>query len=75
MNRRLTLAAMWYVDEENRSRRLQVHILDYEHTFAHTIKDLIDGIAPGKSPAPNFEDCYRCQAVLDAVERSAESRA
>jgi predicted dehydrogenase len=49
------------------------HILGYEHTFIHTIKDLMDGIKLGKSPAPTFEDGYRCQAVLDAVERSAAS--
>jgi predicted dehydrogenase len=49
------------------------HILGYEHTFVHTIKDLMDGIKLGKSPAPTFEDGYRCQAVLDAVERSAAS--
>ena len=49
------------------------HILGYEHTFIHTIKDLMDGIKAGKSPAPTFEDGYRCQAVLDAVERSAAS--
>ena len=50
------------------------HIIGYEHTFVHTIKDLLDGIAAGKSPSPTFEDGYRCQAVLDAVERSVESR-
>jgi predicted dehydrogenase len=49
------------------------HIIGYEHTFVHTIKDLLDGIATGKSPAPTFEDGYRCQAVLDAVERSLEN--
>ena len=49
------------------------HIIGYEHTFVHTIKDLLDGIAAGESPAPTFEDGYRCQAVLDAVERSLES--
>ena len=49
------------------------HILGYEHTFVHTVKDLLDGIGAGKSPAPTFEDGYRCQAVLDAVERSAQS--
>ena len=47
------------------------HILGYEHTFVHTMKDLMDGIKVGKSPAPTFEDAYRVQAVLDAVERSA----
>ncbi len=50
------------------------HIIGYEHTFVHTIKDLLDGIAASKSPPPTFEDGYRCQAVLDAVERSLESR-
>ena len=49
------------------------HIIGYEHTFVHTIKDLLDGIAAGNSPHPTFEDGYRCQAVLDAVERSLES--
>jgi predicted dehydrogenase len=48
------------------------HILGYEHTFVHTMKDLMDGIAKGASPSPTFEDAYRVQAVLDAVERSAE---
>ena len=48
------------------------HIIGYEHTFVHTMKDLMDGIGAGESPAPTFEDAYRVQAVLDAVERSAE---
>jgi len=48
------------------------HILGYEHTFVHTMKDLMDGVAKGTSPAPTFEDAYRVQAVLDAVERSAD---
>ncbi len=49
------------------------HIIGYEHTFVHTVKDLMDGIAAGESPPPTFEDGYRCQTVLDAVERSAQS--
>jgi predicted dehydrogenase len=50
------------------------HIIGYEHTFVHTIKDLLDGIKTGNSPGPTFEDGYRCQAMIDAVERSVESR-
>jgi predicted dehydrogenase len=50
------------------------HAIGYEHTFVHAVKDLLDGIKAGVSPAPTFEDGYRCQAVLDAVERSAKSR-
>ena len=50
------------------------HIIGYEHTFTHAVKDLMDGIREGKNPAPTFEDGYRCQAILDAVERSLESK-
>jgi predicted dehydrogenase len=49
------------------------HILGYEHTFVHAIKDLLDGIKAGVSPAPTFRDGFRCQAVLDAVEKSVEN--
>lgn len=50
------------------------HTLGYEHTFVHTVKDLLDGIKTGNSPGPTFEDGYRCQAVIDAVERSVKGR-
>ncbi|MDQ3327964.1 MAG: Gfo/Idh/MocA family oxidoreductase [Chloroflexota bacterium] len=50
------------------------HIIGYEHSFVHTIKDLLDGVKNNESPAPTFLDGYRCQAVLDAVEQSAASR-
>lgn len=50
------------------------HILGYEHTFVHTVKDLLDGIAAGESPGPTFEDGYLCQAVIEAVQQSVESR-
>jgi predicted dehydrogenase len=50
------------------------HIIGYEHTFVHTIKDLLGGISTSESPAPTFEDGFRCQAVLEAVERSVEGR-
>ena len=49
------------------------HIIGYEHTFTHAVKDLLDSIKAGESPMPTFEDGYRCQAVLDAVEKSKES--
>src|SRR4029078_9873025 len=47
------------------------HIIGWEHTFTHGVLDLLSGIAVGKSPAPTFEDGLRCQAILDAVEKSA----
>jgi predicted dehydrogenase len=50
------------------------HIIGWEHTFTHSVYDLLNGIAAGKSPAATFDDGVRCQAVLDAVERSAGSK-
>ncbi len=50
------------------------HIIGYEHTFVHTVKDLLDGIKTGENPGPTFEDGLRVQAVIDAVERSLSSR-
>ncbi len=50
------------------------HTIGWEHTFTHGVYDLLNGIAVGTSPAATFEDGLRCQAVLDAVERSAGSR-
>ncbi len=49
------------------------HIIGWEHTHVHQIRDLLTGVASGSSPAPSFDDGYRCQAVLDAVERSSAS--
>ncbi len=50
------------------------HIIGWEHTFTHGVHDLMNGIAAGVSPDPTFEDGLRCQAVLDAIEKSASSR-
>lgn len=50
------------------------HIIGWEHTFTHGVYDLLNGIAAGTSPAPTFEDGLRCQAILDAIEKSAGSK-
>ncbi len=47
------------------------HIIGYEHTFINLLVELMNGIANGYSPSPNFEDGLRNQAVLEAVEKSA----
>jgi predicted dehydrogenase len=49
------------------------HIIGYEHTFTHTVLDLLKGIAEQKSPTPNFVDGVQNQKVLDAIEKSASS--
>jgi predicted dehydrogenase len=49
------------------------HILGWEHTFTHEVRDLVTAIADGTDPAPSFRDGLQVQRVLDAVERSAAS--
>ncbi|MEM8532359.1 MAG: gfo/Idh/MocA family oxidoreductase, partial [Chloroflexota bacterium] len=51
------------------------HIIGWEHTFTHGVYDLLNGIASNTTPDATFEDGLRCQAVLDAVEKSAGSGA
>lgn len=50
------------------------HIIGYEHTFTHTVYDLLVGIDKGSSPLPDFADAVRTQKVLAAWERAAGSR-
>jgi predicted dehydrogenase len=50
------------------------HIIGYEHTFTHTVFDLLNAVHTGKVPTPNFEDGVRNNKVLDAIERSAKSK-
>jgi predicted dehydrogenase len=50
------------------------HIIGYEHTFTHTVFDLLEAVADGRSPKPDFEDGVRNQRILDAIERAAVSR-
>jgi predicted dehydrogenase len=50
------------------------HIIGYEHTFTHTVFDLLEAIAKGRSPKPNFEDGVRNQRVLAAIEKAARAR-
>ncbi|MEV1018208.1 Gfo/Idh/MocA family oxidoreductase [Micromonospora sp. NPDC049751] len=49
------------------------HIIGYEHSFTHQMRDLIEAIATGTDPAPSFADALQVQLVLDAVTRSAET--
>ncbi len=47
------------------------HLIGYEHTFSHQVKDFVESIVAGTDPSPSFEDGLHVQRVLDAVERSA----
>ncbi len=50
------------------------HIIGYEHTFTHTVYDLLEALAGGRNPHPDFEDGVRNQRVLDAIERAAAAK-
>jgi predicted dehydrogenase len=48
------------------------HIIGYEHSFTHEMRDFIEAVATGADPTPSFADALQVQLVLDAVARSAE---
>jgi predicted dehydrogenase len=48
------------------------HVIGYEHSFTHQMRDLIEAIATGTDPRPSFMDALQVQLVLDAVSRSAQ---
>jgi predicted dehydrogenase len=50
------------------------HIIGYEHTFINMMKDLFQAIGKGEQFTPDFEDGLKNQAVLEAVEKSVQSR-
>ena len=47
------------------------HVLGWEHTFTHEVRDLVTAIAGGTDPEPSFADGLQVQQVLDAVAASA----
>ena len=49
------------------------HPIGYEHTFIHVAADFINACIDGKAVHPTFEDGFRNQRVLDAVEQSSKS--
>jgi predicted dehydrogenase len=47
------------------------HIIGYEHTFTHEVRDFLEAIAGDTDPEPSFETGTQVQRVLAAVEGSA----
>ncbi len=47
------------------------HLIGYEHTFTHEVRDFLAALAEGSPPAPSFADGLQVQRVLAAVEASA----
>ena len=52
----------------------QGHIIGWEHTFTHQVRDFLCAIRDGKAPSPSFDDGLQVQRVLAAVEESARNR-
>jgi len=50
------------------------HTIGFEHTFTHEILELANAISEGRQPVPNFADGVKCQAVLEAVDKSIAER-
>ncbi|HUF46768.1 MAG TPA: Gfo/Idh/MocA family oxidoreductase [Vicinamibacterales bacterium] len=50
------------------------HIIGYEHTFTHTVYDLLEALADRRQPTPSFVDGVRNQRVLEAIESAATRR-
>ncbi|MCI4066388.1 Gfo/Idh/MocA family oxidoreductase [Micromonospora sp. R77] len=48
------------------------HIIGYEHSFTHQMRDFVEAVAAGADPTPSFADALHVQLVLDAVTRSAQ---
>jgi predicted dehydrogenase len=49
------------------------HVIGYEHSFTHEVRDFLAAVATGHDPEPSFADALQVQLVLDAVARSTET--
>ncbi len=52
----------------------QGHIIGWEHTFTHQVRDFLLAVRDGSQPSPSFDDGLQIQRVLAAVEESAQNR-
>ncbi|MCO4254139.1 Gfo/Idh/MocA family protein [Pseudarthrobacter cellobiosi] len=52
----------------------QGHIIGWEHTFTHQIRDFLVAIDAGAAPSPSFEEGLQVQRILAAVEKSANNK-
>jgi predicted dehydrogenase len=50
------------------------HLLGYEHSFTHSVYDMLTALAKGRGTHPNFTDGVRNQQILDAAAKASKSR-
>lgn len=52
----------------------QGHVIGWEHSFTHEIRDFLVAVGNGTQPSPSFEDGLTVQRILAAVEESAAAK-
>ncbi len=52
----------------------QGHIIGWEHTFTHQVRDFLTAIKDQTPPSPSFEEGLNVQYILNAVEESAAAK-
>ncbi|MBG0738192.1 Gfo/Idh/MocA family oxidoreductase [Paeniglutamicibacter antarcticus] len=52
----------------------QGHVLGWENSFTHEIRDFLLAVGSGTDPSPSFEDGLAVQRVLAAIEESAAAK-
>lgn len=52
----------------------QGHIIGWEHTFTHEIRDFLIAVGNGTEPSPSFDDGLSVQRILAAVEESSAAK-
>ncbi|MDJ0354865.1 Gfo/Idh/MocA family oxidoreductase [Paenarthrobacter sp. PH39-S1] len=50
------------------------HVLGWENSFTHEIRDFLLAVGSGTDPSPSFEDGLAVQRVLVAIEESAAAK-
>ncbi|MEV7606015.1 Gfo/Idh/MocA family oxidoreductase [Paenarthrobacter sp. NPDC089322] len=52
----------------------QGHIIGWEHTFTHQVRDFLLAIQDGTQPSPSFEEGLNVQHILAGIEESAAAK-
>ena len=52
----------------------QGHVIGWEHSFTHQIRDFLLAIGSGTEPSPSFEEGLAVQRVLSAIEESSAAK-
>lgn len=50
------------------------HIIGYGECFVNEVNEMLRAIGENRRPSPSFRDGLKCQAVLEAVAKSAKTR-